>query len=274
MYKQKKYRYSNIIDVVEYHSAKYGAPGEKRQAKTKPTPAAVRKQNQRRREENAERMIHANFNEGDLVRTLTFAKDKRPADMKEAQKIFRNFYNRLRKAYRKEGFELCWMANIECTERNAWHVHMICNRIKGASELIKDLWFEMGGVHDQILKDLIRSGKKLGAYITKTPESTEPGEHKVTEAKFSHSRNLEIPEAEEKVISGWKMTDKPRPPKGFYLIKESYFEGVNEEGYRYRRYKFAGPPRPPKEWRIQCTHTSTSHCRAKRRKSRTGRSAI
>ena len=90
MYKQRKYRYSNVIDVMEYHSARYGAPGEKRQAKAKPTPAAVRRQNQRRKEEKAERMINANFTEGDLVRTLTFARDKRPADMKEAQKIFKD----------------------------------------------------------------------------------------------------------------------------------------------------------------------------------------
>lgn len=270
MYKQRKYRYSNVIDVMEYHSARYGAPGEKRQAKTKPTPAAVRRQNQRRKEGQAERMISANFTEGDLVRTLTFARDRRPQDMKEAQKIFKDFYTRLRKAYRKEGYELVWMANIECTERGAWHIHMICNRIKGASEIIKDIW-DHGGVYDQTLKDLIRSGKRLGAYITKTPESTEPGEHKVTESKFSHSRNMEIPEPEENVISGWKMTDRPRPPKGYYLEKESYYEGVNAEGYRYRRYRFIGPPKPPKEWRLkECTRTSISRCRAKRRKSRTG----
>ena len=248
MYKQRKYRYSNVIDVMEYHSARYGAPGEKRREKTKPTPAAVRRQNQRRKEEQAERMISANFTEGDLVRTLTFARDRRPQDMKEAQKIFKDFYTRLRKAYRKEGYELVWMANIECTERGAWHIHMICNRIKGASEIIKDIW-DHGGVYDQTLKDLIRSGKRLGAYITKTPESTEPGEN---------------------VISGWKMTDRPRPPKGYYLEKESYYEGVNAEGYKYRRYRFIGPPKPPKDRRIKCTQTSISRSRQRCRKSRTG----
>lgn len=270
MYKRKKYRYSNIIEVQEYHTARYGAPGEKREAKTKPTPAAVRKQNQRRREEKAERIIAANFQEGDLVRTLTFAKEKRPKDMKEAQAVFRRFYTRLKREYRKRFYDLCWMANIECTERGAWHIHMICNKIFGASDIIKELWQELGGVYDQTLKDLTRAGKKLGAYFTKTPESTEAGEHKVTEAKFSHSRNLEIPEAEEKVIHGWRLTDQPRAPKGYYLIKDSYFEGVTEEGYKYRRYKFAGPPKPPKDWRIKCTPTSTYRCRPKIQNAQTG----
>ena len=247
MYKRAKYRYSNIIEVKEYHSARYGAPGEKREAKTKPTPAAVRKQNQRRREAKAERMIAANFTEGDLVRTLTWAREKRPKNMKEAQAVFRRFYQRLKREYRKRFYDLFWMANIECTERGAWHIHFLVNKIFGAGEIIKELWQEIGGVYDQTLRDL--SGKKLGAYFTKTPESTEEGEHKVTEAKFSHSRNLEIPEAEERVISGWKMTDRPRPPKGYYLIKESYYEGITEEGYRYRQYKFAGPPVPPKDRR-------------------------
>ena len=249
MYKRKKYRYSNIIEIQEYHSARYGAPGEKREAKTKPTPEAVRRQNQRRREENADRIIAANFEKGDLVRTLTFARDKRPPDMKTAQEIFRKFYQRLRREYRKRFYELYWMANIECTERGAWHIHFLRNKIFGAGDIIKELWQEHGGVYDQTLRDL--EGKKLGAYFTKTPESTVEGEHKVTEAKFSHSRNLEIPEPEEKVIAGWKITDQPRTPKGYYLDKASYYEGVTEEGYRYRRYRFIGPPAPPKDrsWR-------------------------
>ena len=74
------------------------------------------------------------------------------------------------------------------------------------------------------------------------------GEHKVSEAKLTHSKNLVIPKAEEKVISGWKLKDAPRIPKGWYLIKESYFEGTNMEGYRYRTYKLGRlKPLPPRD---------------------------
>ena len=210
-YMQKKYRYGNQIEVKQYHTARYGAPGQPRQKKTKPTPEAVRKQNQRRKEEQTARIIGANFVEGDYVRTLTFAPAQRPADMKEAQRIFKDFYQRLRREYRKRYFDLFWIANIECTPRGAWHIHFVCN-------------------------------------MSKTPDSTADGEHKVVESKLTHSKNLIIPQPEEKAISGWKLKDAPRIPKGWYLIKESYFEGVNMEGYKYRTYKMARlKPLPPRD---------------------------
>lgn len=251
-YMQKKYRCGNIIEVKQYHTARYGAPGQPRQKKAKATPEAVKKQNQRRKEERAGRIIAANFTEGDYVRTLTFAPAQRPADMKEAQAVFKDFYQRLRKEYRKRYFDIYWIANIECTPRGAWHVHFICNAIFGGGDLIKALW-PYGGVFDQLIRDLTRTGKNLGAYIAKTPESTAAaGEHKVVESKLTHSRNLVIPQAEEKPISGWKLEDAPRVPKGWYLVKDSYFEGINAEGYKYRTFRLARvKPLPPKDrsWR-------------------------
>lgn len=250
-YIQKKYRYGNCIEIKQFHTARYGAPGQPRQKKTKPTPEAVKRQNQRRKEEQTARIIGANFVEGDYVRTLTFAPAQRPADMKEAQKIFKDFYQRLRREYRKRYFELFWIANIECTPRGAWHIHFICNAIFGGSDIIKELW-QHGGVYDQLIRDITRSGKDIGSYMAKTPDSTAAGEHKVVEAKLTHSKNLIIPEAEEKLISGWKLKDAPRIPKGWYLIKESYFEGINLEGYKYRTFKLARlKPLPPRDrsWR-------------------------
>ena len=97
-YVQKKYRCRNTVEVKQYHTARYGAPGQPRQKKIKPTPEAVKRQNQRRKEEHAARIIEANFTEGDYVRTLTFAPAQRPADMKEAQRIFKDFYQRLNTA--------------------------------------------------------------------------------------------------------------------------------------------------------------------------------
>ena len=265
---QKKYRYGNQIEVKQYHTARYGAPGQPRQQKTKPTPEAVRKQNQRRKEEQTARIIGANFVEGDYVRTLTFAPAQRPADMKEAQRIFKDFYQRLRREYRKRYFDLFWIANIECTPRGAWHIHFVCNAIFGGSDIIKELW-PYGGVYDQLIRDITRSGKDLGSYMSKTPDSTADGEHKVAESKLTHSKNLIIPQPEEKAISGWKLKDAPRIPKGWYLIKESYFEGVNMEGYKYRTFKLARlKPMPPRDrsWRPpaagrrrkKCRRTSTS----------------
>lgn len=270
-YMQKKYRYGNCIEVKQYHTARYGAPGQPRQKKTKPTPEAVKKQNQRRKEEQTARIIGANFVEGDYVRTLTFAPTQRPADMKEAQAVFKTFYQRLRREYRKRYFDLYWIANIECTPRGAWHIHFICNAIFGGSDIIKELW-PYGGVYDQLIRDLTRSGKNLGSYMAKTPDSTAEGEHKVIEAKLTHSKNLIIPKAEEKPISGWKLEDAPRVPKGWYLVKESYFEGINAEGYKYRTFRLARlKPLPPRDrsWRPPAAgrrkHSESKHLHRKQR---------
>ena len=207
-----------------------GARCEKR----KRTPEEMKRANQRRKEEKARRLIWANFEPGDYVRTLTFKKEKRPADMKEAQSIKAKFLRQLAREYGKRFYKLLWIANIECPPRGAWHIHLICNRIEGGGDIIKDLWRQYGGVYDQELADI--QGKDIGAYITKSPDSVDDGEHKVIESKYSHSRNLTVPEPKRTEISGWRMSDAPRVPKGFYLDKDSMYEGVNMAGYQYRTY--------------------------------------
>ena len=46
-YMKKIYRFANAIEVQEYHSGRYGAPGMGRQKKQKPTPEQIKKKNQR-----------------------------------------------------------------------------------------------------------------------------------------------------------------------------------------------------------------------------------
>lgn len=232
-YIRERYDLFNSIEVREHMDCRHHEEGD-RCEKRKRTPEEMRRANQRRKEEKARRLIWANFEPGDYVRTLTFKKDRRPKDMKEAQAIKAKFLRQLSREYGKRYYKLMWVANIEATPGGAWHIHLICNRIEGGGDIIKDLWRQYGGVYDQELADL--DGKDIGAYMTKSPESTESGEHKVTESRYSHSRNLTTPEPKRTEISGWKMSDSPRIPKGFYLDKSTYVEGVNTAGYRFRTY--------------------------------------
>ena len=117
--------------------------------------------------------------------------------------------------------------------------------------------FKEKNLHKYTFVNICKEDKSLelgddAIKIFLTPDSTADGEHKVVESKLTHSKNLIIPQPEEKAISGWKLKDAPRIPKGWYLIKESYFEGVNMEGYKYRTYKMARlKPLPPRDrsWR-------------------------
>ena len=74
---------------------------------------------------------------------------------------------------------------------------------------------------------------RLAAYITKTPK-TDP---RLRESSYSASRNLPLPEPEERTYLHWKTWKKVRVPAGYYLDRESLQEGVNPvTGYRYRVY--------------------------------------
>lgn len=234
MHIRRKYKMRNSIEVCEFNSSK--CPGQERQRrpKEKPSSERIQKNNQRRKQREASRMVEEYFNEDDLVLTLTFRKELRPADMGEAKKIFRDFANYLRKEYRKRYYDLLWMRNIEVGSRNGWHIHVIANRIEGAEFLIKDYWRQYGGVYIQYLQDLRDQGKDFGEYISKAPITCD----RVVETSWSHSRNIKKVEGEDVIITGHAMTDKPRVPSGYYLDKESVHEGMTADGYPFRTYTF------------------------------------
>lgn len=262
-YIRERYDLYNSIEICEHMDCRHHEEGG-RCEKRKRTPEEIKRANQRRKEDRARRLIWANFEPGDYVRTLTFKKEKRPRDMKEAQDIKSRFLRQLKREYGKHYYELLWVANIECTPRGAWHIHMICNRIEGGGDIIKDLWRQYGGVYDQDLQDM--AGRDIGAYMAKSPDSTEGSGHRVVESRYSHSRNLTVPEAKKTEISGWSMKDRPRVPKGFYLDKSSMFEGTNLAGYRYRRFILRRISPKPRNRKIEVKDGS-AHLR------RTGRKA-
>lgn len=232
MHIRRKYRMENAIEVREFNSPKCPGASKPRREKTEPTPERVALNNQRRKQREASRMVEKYFNEDDLVLTLTFRKECRPKDMEEAKAIFKKFYTCLKREYAKRYYELFWMRNIEVGSRQGWHIHLLVNRIEGAEWIIKDYWRQYGGVYVQYNQDLRDQGKDVGEYMSKAPITCD----KVKESNWSHSRNIHKVPPEDKVISGHRLTDKPRVPKGWYLDKDSCYEGVSADGYPYRGY--------------------------------------
>lgn len=230
-YTGKRWRFRNAIEVEEYHTARYGAPGQQRVKRRKATPEEMERVNQYNREKTARRKLREHFDVHDYFTTLTYKRDERPEDMIAAKDDFKKFIREVRKRYKKHGYVLKWMRNIEVGTKKGWHIHLIINRYPETDEILAEAW-KKGKVVNQLM---YKTGEfaKLAAYITKTPK-TDP---RLRESDYSTSRNLPIPEPDKKVYDKWETWGKVRVPKGFYVDPDSFHEGVNPlTGYKYRHY--------------------------------------
>lgn len=230
-YKKKTYRFINAIEVEEYHTGRYGAPGQKRLKRAKPTPEQIERRNQYNREKLTRRKLRAHFRTNDYFTDLTYRQDARPPDMEAAKDHFKKFIREVRKEYKKRGHELKWIRNIEVGTKNGWHIHIVLNRIPDTDLILSRAW-AWGKVVNELLYEK-GEFSRLAAYITKTPK-TDP---RLRESSYSASRNLPIPEPQEKVYLSWKHWKKIRIPAGYYLDQDSLREGINPvTGYQYRIY--------------------------------------
>ena len=195
----------SVIDVIEYHTARYGAPGQKREKRRKATPEEMAKANQRNKERQCWYLILANFMTGDYFLTLTYREQERPEDME--------------------------LRNIEVGTRGAWHVHMITNRIRGGLDIILKEW-KHGRVQSQTMYAEGRF-RDLAKYITKG----QGNDQRLRESNYSTSRNLIRPVPEVRRYEKYKTWRKMRIPKNYYVDPDSIVEGINPwTGYPYRKY--------------------------------------
>ena len=215
--------------VEEYQHGRYGAPGNKREQKRALTPEEMQRQNQWQKEKRTwVRLMHY-FEKNDYFMTLTYHKEERPADMKEAKEHFRRFRERVRKEYKKRGYELRWIRNIEVGSKGAWHIHVIVNRIPDADIILRAAW-PYGKMVSQLMYEQ-GSFRDLAAYITKTPRT----DRRLKESDFDCGRNMPLPEPDKKVYKHWRK--EILIPRGYYLDKDSLREGRNPvTDYPYRVY--------------------------------------
>lgn len=228
-YRRVEYIFENVIEVYEYLDGRYGAKGQPREKKRKATPEEVKKRNQWNRERLARHKLRQHFKKNDYLVTLTYRREARPPDMISAKEDFKKFMRKVREKYAKKGYRAKWLRNIEVGTKGAWHIHLIINRIEDADITLKEAW-PHGSVQFQLLYEKGEFAD-LAAYITKTPE-TDP---RLKDASYSAAKDLPVPEPKKKRFVRWKKV--PTEKKGFYIDKQSYFEGKNEvTGYKYRYY--------------------------------------
>lgn len=238
MYTKKSCRIRDKLEIEKHYPGRFGAPGMERQPKRKRTPEEMAKQNHWRKCRELRRIIELNFTEGDWYVTLTCRKEDRP-DKQEAVKIIRAFRDKLRSAYKKQGWELKYIITCETGERGAVHWNMIINEMHGekvtTASLIRQYW-TLGRPHFSPL-DNTGDYKKLAEYIVKeTSRRMENGET-MEKLSYMSSRNLLRPVVKEKLVDARGWSNPPRVPKGWELLEDTLVNGINKfTGLPYQHY--------------------------------------
>lgn len=218
----------------------YGNPGCPRGKKRKFTPEQMKRQNETNRIRRLQRIILANFFPGkSWSLTLNYRKDARPDIPELAKKQLRKLLGYVRTQFKKAGYEFKWIAITEFGKRGkALHHHIILENIEGfpVQKIIREAWMEYGSA---VWADVYEDGQmeRLAAYLVKMETVTGEDGEPIKGTRYSHSRNLIIPQPERKQMKRRKWPEEPRVPQGWELIKETLYDGVNPvTGYPYRHY--------------------------------------
>ena len=202
--KTTRLRGGDILEIEEYHDGNYGAPGKGRQKKKKPTKEQMAYINQLNKARRCRLRLLEYMSEGDYFGTWTYRENERPPDMQAALKDFDRAIRKVRTWYRKQGYELFWIRNIEKGTRGAWHIHFAINHVPGAAEVITGAWTHGGTYLTEIRNSEFydEDFTRLGNYLTKSEKTREkkadgsPGKPRIREASYGHSRNMPLPEPE------------------------------------------------------------------------------
>lgn len=232
MYVLRKYIFDNSIEVEKLHTHKYRKKGQKRNAKSNPTPEAMKKYNRQKQIDYIRRIIKLNFQSGFHL-VLTYKKNERP-DAALAKKQLTNFINRMRYHMKKQGYELKFLMTTEY-ENKAIHHHIVINDMPGLIKLVKKQWW-FGRPNFTPIDDN-DDVATLAEYLIKETDKTFRDD-KVHGTRYSSSRNLIKPTYTEEIIQANSFRKEPRVPSGYILVRDSFVYGVSEvTGYEYQRYE-------------------------------------
>ena len=235
MYLERTWIYGNRIELRKYHTTRYGIQGEQRKSRTKPTAEAVARTNEKNAERKLQRLLIANFEQGDQFVTLTYRKEDRPC-VEESKKILRRFFESLRKSYKKAGAELKYIITTEWNGKHIHH-HLVVNDIPGFAKIVTEAW-KYGGIHmTPLYPDHDYQG--LAEYMIKETKETFRDPGNPYRQRYSCSRNLKKPVEKVRVIKANAWREEPKVPKK--LAEEGYEidyveTGVDAFGYPFMEY--------------------------------------
>ena len=143
-YQRLKYDLKTQTEYEFHYKGNYGAPGEKRAQRKKPTPEQIAKQNQWNRENLVRRTILLNFEKDDLWTCLKLPQGTR-APLEDIKQCWEDFRRKMSAAYKKAGEPFKFIRRMEVSKAGGIHIHILVNRLRGeiqTDKLMSKYWKE------------------------------------------------------------------------------------------------------------------------------------
>lgn len=238
------------VDWNVYSEEEQQAVRLPRQTRTRASPPKIKNLNDERSKRHFRWLFHNNFDAGDFMITLTFAK---VTCKQQSQREFTNFVKRVRRLYKRNGAELKYLYVYEGKAKGTRpHYHIVCNSASGlSSDDIVKLW-SLGYTNTKVLcpdddglcgsmceylAKEIKSGGKYermwnGSTNLKRPDDVTDdnaiSKKKMRTVQEAH-RNDEVKEYIETIYTGWELIDSVvgtneitgRPFARFRLLRKS-----------------------------------------------------
>lgn len=220
---RKKIKAGDVYEVEEFYSPRTIGKKYERGRRENLTSEEQAKRNLQIARKNLTRTINANFTGKDYFVLLTYGKE---VTVEEARKELSNYFLRLKRYRRKNGFsDLKYVAVTETQGKSGRvHHHVVMNAFEGMSmkdglEILLDKW----GRGTVLIKHLYKNQKdnRLASYISK--ENITKGAK-----RWSTSQNLQKPEVKIEQVKESKKKMPLRAPKGYRIVlaMEDWFEEI------------------------------------------------
>lgn len=243
----------------------------------KKNPKAQRDLNERNSRKQCERIINANFDDGDIWATFTYTDENKPLSMQVAKKNMQRYIARLNYWRKKKALPPAkYVYVIECSSKGRWHHHIVMD---GELDMdsVERLWTLGRRNEVRRLKKDENGLVGMAVYITK-PKAQEGKYQK----SWTPSKGLKKPE--EKVTHyKFKQKDVEEVVRGKESMEDKLEKWYGEEGYlftsceiRYnshnmRFYLYARMRKQEQKEKKKKTEKSKDTGKAKEGKSKVGK---
>ena len=230
-----------VVEIRKTYSPRYGKKIP-RGENSSLTPEAMEKVNEREAEAKLRRIFNANFKGGDFHAVFEYSAQYNPTP-EEARKHLEKLLRDMRALYKKRGTVLKYITTTERGQRGRrkLHHHLVVNYMD--TRLISALW-PWSRVKFFPLDD---SGQyaKLAEYLIKRTRVTYKNGDAGYKKRWNSSKNLKTPKVKTYVISAAKWRKEPKAWSGYYIEKDSLFDGVSAvTGYPMQFYSMVKLPVP------------------------------